>query len=72
MDMDEEITSSEDEENPKRGRDSDDEDSEKESSPKKKTKKENLSELLLARHASYLPYRDATIQKWNSKTQVMS
>ncbi|KAK3925171.1 Protein AATF [Frankliniella fusca] len=68
-DMDEEITSSEDEENPKRANESES-DSESGQIPKKKMKKENLSEVISSRYANYMPYRDAIIQKWNSKTQV--
>ncbi|XP_026278373.1 protein AATF [Frankliniella occidentalis] len=69
-DMDEEITSSEDEENPKRAIESEDDESDSGQIPKKKMKKENLSQVLSSRHANYIPYRDATIQKWNNKTQV--
>lgn len=67
--MDEEITSSEDED--KSGSDkSEDDENDNGHSPRKKQKKENLSQVLMSRHADYLPYRNATIQKWNSKTQV--
>lgn len=69
-DLDEEITSSEDEDNPKRARESEGEDSETESSPKRKRQKENFGQILTKRHTKYVPYRNAIIQKWNSKTQV--
>lgn len=74
-DSDEEITSSEDEDDmkingrSKRGAEGSEEEDDT-PGPKKKQKREDLGQTLATRHANYVPYRNATIQKWNSKTQV--
>ncbi|XP_034230890.1 protein AATF-like [Thrips palmi] len=82
-DSDEEITSSEDEDDMKsNGRskrgfegtddedDEDNEDKEDGHGSKKRQKREDIGKILATRHANYVAYRNATIQKWNSKTQV--
>lgn len=77
---DEEITSSEDEDDMKsngtgkrafEGSDDEGDGENTKDGPKKKQKREDLGQILATRHADYVPYRNATIQKWNSKTQVI-
>ena len=68
--MDEEVTSSEDEGKSDGNDKSEDDENDVGPSPRKKQKKENLSHIITSRHAVYVPYRNATTQKWNTKTQV--